>query len=85
MDLTGTRMMAVEIQTEPSFSSEIPEVLFERRFPIGGGISANFDVASDGRLLVVKEQPENERGTGASEIDILVNWFQELTERVPTN
>ena len=73
--------MAVPIQTEPSFSVGPAEPLFQWLYSNVG--SRNYDVASDGRFLVVKN--ERTSSAGAKQIYIMRNWVEELKARVPAN
>ena len=77
----GTKMMAVDIQTQPSFKPSTPKMLFDRNAFFTG--SRQWDVAPDGqRFLIVKE---SERAQSAvSQINVVQNWFEELKRLVPT-
>ena len=73
--------MAAPVQVEPSFSRGTPQLLFE-----GGyhqAVGRTYDVAPDGRFVMVKEDAEDEAPSPV--IVVVDNWFQELTERVPVN
>ncbi len=75
----GEAMMVVGIKTEPTFTAGSPVVLFTGRFTIGGGI-VNYDISPDGqRFLMIKEA---EGSTG--QINVVLNWFEELKRLVPT-
>jgi eukaryotic-like serine/threonine-protein kinase len=70
------KMMAVEIQTEPTFRAGKPTVLFERRY--GNG----YDVSPDGkRFLMVK--PAGGEQAPTDQLNVVLNWFEELKARVP--
>ena len=69
-------MMAVAVETEPTFTPGIPEVLFED--PYKTGTARHFDIADDGRFLMIKDLPASPR-----EIIVVRNWVEELKERVP--
>jgi Tol biopolymer transport system component len=75
--LEGDKMMAVKIETEPTFHFQPPELLFE-----GGFHHANpsYDIGPDGRFLMIK-LTEEPRG----QINIVLNWFEELKRLVPAN
>ena len=89
---SGDMIMAVSVDTDPTFSYETPRMLFEGKY-IGAIFQWNnfdfhtWDIHPDGkRFLMMKqdagdgEEPE----TGApSKINIVVNWFEELKDRVP--
>ena len=69
-------MMAVAVSTEPTFTVGTPEVLFDQPYYPGGG--RNYDLAPDGRLLMIKPHP------AIPDIHIVLDWFQELQRVVPT-
>ena len=71
----GDQMLAVAIQTEPSFVAGRPEVLFEGKY------LNRFDVAPDGQrfLMVARPEPPPNR------IHVVLNWTGELSELAPTN
>ena len=71
------RMMAVAVTTEPTFTVGTPDVLFEEPYYRSGG--RNYDLAPDGRLMMIKEHP------ATPDIHVVLDWFEELKARVPTN
>jgi hypothetical protein len=69
----GNKMMAVEIKTAPAFTAGKARLLFEGQFGAA-------DVASDGRFLMVQPvEPEQP----ATKINLVLNWFEDLKQRVP--
>ena len=77
-------MMAAPIETDPAFRPGNPDVLFEAaEFPGAGGARA-FDVAPDGqRFLMIKRGAPTDDIAAPAQITVVLNWFQELIERVP--
>ncbi len=75
--LNGNRMMAVDIETEPDFIAGTPQVLFETPFPV----SPDFDITPDGQRFLMIRIGEAEMG----QINVVLNWFEELKARVPVN
>jgi serine/threonine-protein kinase len=81
---SGNKMMAVETTMQPSFAAGKPRVLFEGQylasvFPLTG---VAYDVSADGqRFLMVKETEAASRST--AQINVVLNWFEELKRRVP--
>ena len=77
------KMMAVDIATQPGFAAGRPRKLFEGRygdFPLPA--RANYDVSPDGqRFLMTKETEQN---SSATQINVVLNWFEELKQKVPT-
>ena len=82
---SGTKMMAVETTTQPSFSAGKPRMLFEGQyFPaVFPGMDLTYDVSADGqRFLMVKETGQ---ATSPRKSTSCQNWFEELKRLVPTN
>ncbi|TDI15273.1 MAG: hypothetical protein E2P05_07430, partial [Acidobacteria bacterium] len=78
---SGDRMMAVEIQTEPEFESGEPVELWTSPYFSQEGLFTNYDVASDGRFLMLGIPNLDEAETMT--INVVLDWFEELKERVP--
>jgi hypothetical protein len=83
----GNQWMVVETRTQPGsqpiFSAGTPRLLFEGPYVASGFAAANYDVTGDGqRLLMVK--PVAQQGTAANQINVVLNWFEELKRRVPS-
>ena len=78
----GNQMMAVDITTEPTFTHGTPQLLFEGEY-FSYGPRAVYDVAPDGqRFLMIKE---GEQGSTVTQLNVVLNWFEELKRLVPTN
>jgi eukaryotic-like serine/threonine-protein kinase len=79
---SANKMMAVQIATQPTFAAGRPTMLFAgdylaSPFPATG---VTYDVTPDGRrFLMVKDAPKAE----PTQINGVVNWFEELKRRVP--
>ncbi len=66
------KLMSVAITTQPELRVGTPRALFDLEGALLG------DIAPDGeRFLMIREE---ESGT---QINIVLNWFEELKERVP--
>ncbi len=80
---SGGKMMAVSVQTKPTFSSGRPRVLFEGAYVTSTslpGVSQYHDIHPDGqRFLMIKE------GQDSGQINVVLNWFEELKRLVPTD
>ncbi len=74
--ISGDKMMAVDVTTSPNFSAGTPRMVFGGQdFSYGG------DVSPDGqRLLLIKPVEQQQ---AATQINIVLNWFEELKRRVP--
>jgi hypothetical protein len=78
----GNAMMAVAVNSDGDFSFAAPMQLFSGRyfqFPAPG--ARTYDVASDGRFLMILPGDENTAATPASMI-VVQNFTEELKERV---
>lgn len=80
-------MMVVEVETDPTFSAGIPRRLFSAASYLRDGFSRTrpWDVADDGRFLMIKEGAAAGEQGGEPRPDIVYvqDWHQELLERVP--
>jgi Tol biopolymer transport system component len=75
----GDKMMAVETNTKSNFSADKPKLLFERHYATYNTMPA-YDVTPDGqRFLLAKTG-----GQTPEEINVVLNWFEELKQKLPT-
>jgi hypothetical protein len=88
---SGDSVIAVEVETEPAFKLGKTTVLFKGTYSYGSGLvgfpNTPWDVHPDGkRFLMLKPagltDEESEAGI-PRKINIVVNWFEELKERLP--
>jgi len=78
VDPEGT-MMRVPVTFTPTFAHELPQPLFDAS-SYESGIGRNFDIASDGRFLMVETE---EAAVGEQpELVVVVNWLDEVRARV---
>jgi len=81
--------MAVSVKSEPSLSLETPRILFRGTYASAAApFFSNWDIHPDGkRFLMVKAVQTDQNAPTAAErprkINIVVNWFEELKQRVP--
>ena len=79
---SGDKMMAVEVSTQPTFSAGRPRVLFEGPYLLTTASFQFYDVSPDGqRFLMLK--PVESQGAAPTQINVVLNWFEELKRRVP--
>ena len=81
--VNGNRMMVVETKTQPTFSANTPKVLFEGRYERTGTGSTNYAVTTDGQRFVMVKIAGPE-GAAPTQINVVLNWFEELKKRVPS-
>ena len=79
----GTQMLAVEIQLEPEFTVGDATVLFDEPYVVDPADSGahTYDVSPDGEQFLMLQNSV----TAATEFTVVLNWFEELKARVPTN
>ena len=76
----GDKLMVVTLATQPALNVGQSQMVFERQYATAGGASS-FDVRSDGqRLLMIKE---GEQAASATQINVMLNWTEELKRLVP--
>ena len=89
-DVGAGRLVAVSIQTQPSFSfgnpNPVPVQIVDAAL-LAVIVRRQYDVTSDGqRFLVLMPAPSTTNGPPSQRrIDIVLSWFEELTRLVPTN
>ena len=72
----------MEITTEPTFTRSDPVALFETPWlRTLGWIVREYDVTPDGQRFVFVQQVEE--AIELRQINVVLNWHQELLERVP--
>jgi len=77
----GDKMMVVEVQSEPAFTSGRPQLVFEGPYLTDLFATSNYDISPDGqRFLMIKEEEGQQ-----DQINVVLNWFEELKRLVPTN
>jgi hypothetical protein len=76
------QMLAVDMTTSPSLRAGSPRALFRVQRIRSGLTAPGYDVASDGRFLIVQplhpDPPTNQ-------INVVLNWLEELKRLVPAN
>jgi serine/threonine-protein kinase len=72
----GDKMMAVDTQSTPAFHAGAPKLLFEGRY------GAGFDVTPDGKHFLMTKPPPA-RQAAPDQLNVVLNWFEELRRRVP--
>ena len=80
--LNGDAMMAVEVKTSPAFSAGAPRLLFEGRYILSPNGVASYDVSADGKRFLRVQPLHPDPPT--HEIQVTVNWFEELKRIAPS-
>ena len=76
----GEQMLGVTVQVKPEFSVSRPRLLFEGSYQVAGD-SRNYDVAPDGRFVMVR----SDRTDVPPRLYVALNWLEELTARATGN
>jgi len=86
---SGNAVMGVSVETEPAFKAGKPEILFRGAYV---QMSARddeqpWDIHPDGKRFLMLKPPSSAAGASMAEgprrINIVLNWFEELKQRVP--
>jgi len=76
--------MVVSVQTQPTFRLGKPTVLFEGSYVTSSALPghySHYDISTDGQqFLMIKREQQ-----GEAQINVVLNWFEELKRLVPTN
>jgi sugar lactone lactonase YvrE len=81
--MDGRQMFAVPMQPGTSLVAGRPQVLFEVAMAVSGGGYRPYDVAPDGRFLIIQSAQAN--ASGPPQIVVVQNWFEELKRVVPVH
>jgi len=81
-------VMAVAVQSNPAFSLGTPQKLFQSSYVgVSAGEGTPWDISADGkRFLMIKEPLATSQADAAGaprKINVVLNWFEELKQRVP--
>jgi hypothetical protein len=79
-------VMAVAVQTAPRFKAGKTETLFRGTYEGRGDIfDWMWDISPDGKCFLLIKEPDSpaSAGGGPRRINIVLNWFEELKQRVP--
>jgi serine/threonine-protein kinase len=76
--LNGNKMMAVDLATEPTLTVSRPHVLFEREIEL----LLSFNTTPAGQRFLMVRTSEQEQAI--LQLKVVLNWSEELKQRVPT-
>jgi hypothetical protein len=82
----GNSIMAVEVEAAPTFNTGKPKILFQGEYYAPATSSLNpWDIHPDGKrfLMVKPAEAASTEEESRPTINIVLNWFEELKERVP--
>ena len=80
---TNLSMMSVPVQTTSTFTAGNPTKLFEGKWYVGQP-GRTYDVSADGqRFLMIKDAAGGNQTAPSANINVVLNWTEELRQRVP--
>jgi hypothetical protein len=79
----GRQMFAVPVQSGKTLLAGRPQVLFEPAMLVSGGGNRPYDIAPDGRFLLIRSGQAEAGGSPAPQIVVVQNWTEELKRLVP--
>ncbi len=78
------KMMAVDVSAGAESAGK-PTLLFKGPYDLKDGPGAtNYDVTPDGQGFVMIRTPRTLESSGTTQINLVLNWFEELKRLVPT-
>ena len=77
------KMMAVDIYTQPSFAAAKPRQLFQGNYVLNYFAGPFYDVSRDGERFLML-QPVEQGQAEPSQINVVLNWFEELKQKAPS-
>jgi serine/threonine-protein kinase len=83
----GDSVMAVSVKTAPTFSLETPSALFRETYvssvlQASNPDFATWDISPDGKRFLMMKEAGSGAGGGPLKINIVLNWTEELKQRV---
>lgn len=82
--------MAVEYETKPTFTKNgTPRMIIQNIYVGFDNNAPNWDIHPDGKRFLMIKKPGREVETDTSKanrkINVVLNWFEELKEKVPVD
>lgn len=82
------RLVVVSLKTKPTFAFGNPVVVPSGTLQTAGGSAPiaprRFDMAPDGAIIGPVEADQRSSQSGAPRIEVVLNWLEELKQRVPS-
>jgi Tol biopolymer transport system component len=81
----GEAVMTVPVKTGPVFSLESPRLLFRGPYVLSGINTDSWDISPDSKRFLMIKEAGGEQAVSARprKINVVLNWFEELKQRVP--
>ena len=83
--VVGRALMRAVVTTTPQFGADPPTVVFEADGPLDGQNTGLQDIAPDGQrfLALLADDAAAASGVRSAQINVVLHWDQELTDRAP--
>ena len=78
---SGDQMFVVAVRTRQGLAVGVPRKLFEGPYALSPVEHRNYDVTPDGQRFLMVRRPSTAEGT--VRLNVVVNWLEELKQRVP--
>ena len=75
---------SLDLHSSRNVRAERPQVLFEFAMLTPSGSQMSYDLAPDGRFLIIRSGAAEADGGTGSNLIVVQNWFEELKRLVPT-
>ena len=76
-------LVAVDVRTQPGFTFGLPVPIPVRFFTPAPTLPRNIDVTPDGKRFVAVVAPDQSGTLAAQQLQVVLNWFSELQQKVP--
>ena len=80
----GTQFVAVSVTTPPTFTFGNPVPVPRPFVGRGPGFERNYDITRDGKRFLGVVPAGQNMASGAPQIQVVLNWSEELKRLVPT-
>jgi hypothetical protein len=77
-------LFVVSVRTQPTFRFGAPTSVPRPGAIVPAGLPHNYDLAPDGQHFVIVVDANQTTAGSAPQIQVVINWFEELKQRVPT-
>ena len=82
--IPGLPFLAVSVETQPTFRFGNPISVPRPGALVVGGIPGNYDIAPDGQhFIIVVDAGDSPTRSAVPQIQVVLNWFEELKVRAP--
>jgi serine/threonine-protein kinase len=77
--ISAAKTMVVDVRTQPAFTASAPRMLFTGNFVESPNGVSSYDISPDGKRFLKLQAPQSE---ATNQLNIVLNWLEELKQRV---